>query len=516
MDKPRRSNSAKPARKSGPKPGSKSGSKRPADLRTAGPKARSSAKPTRSYAAEDSFQEPRAPRPTKYRGSGQPTRRIDSSFDSPRSQDGGYAGRERHRDGYADSESGRNSERNSGRDPGRDLGRPQPRSERSGQPVRARRIRLDAAQEVKPTRRQFNRGEGRDEGREGREGRNNESGAPNREFRGKDFRGKDARGKDTRGKEFQARDFRSKEPRGRDFQTRDSQVRDSAPRPARDESYGLRAELRNDIDPAMPDSETESEMIYGRHSVLAALGGERAINRIWVTPRLRYDPRFHMLLSEAKAGGAVIDEVEPRRLDQITGGGIHQGIAAQMAAHPYLELADLIAQAKTTTENPIILVADGITDPHNLGAIIRSAEALGAQGLVIPQRRAVGMTATVAKVAAGALETFPVARVVNLGRALAELKSEGFWIYGTVAEASQPVDQVTFTGPIVLVVGSEGEGLSLLTQKSCDVLVSIPLQGHVPSLNASVAAGMVLYEVFRQRRSQRHDLKSLSKGALQK
>ena len=187
-----------------------------------------------------------------------------------------------------------------------------------------------------------------------------------------------------------------------------------------------------------------------------------------------------------------------------------------MASHPYFELPDLIAQAKTSTDNPIILVADGITDPHNLGAIIRSAEALGAQGLVIPQRRAVGMTATVAKVAAGALETFPVARVVNLGRALAELKSAGFWIYGTVAEASQHVDQVTFSGPIVLVVGSEGEGLGLLTQKSCDVLVSIPLQGHVPSLNASVAAGMVLYEVFRQRRSQQHDLKSLSKGALQK
>jgi 23S rRNA (guanosine2251-2'-O)-methyltransferase len=266
----------------------------------------------------------------------------------------------------------------------------------------------------------------------------------------------------------------------------------------------------------MPDSETESELIYGRHSVLAALNGERSINRIWVTPRLRYDPRFHMLLSDAKAGGAVIDEVEPRRLDQITEGGIHQGIAAQMAAHPYFELADLITQAKAQTDSPIILVADGITDPHNLGAIIRSAEALGAQGLVIPQRRAVGMTATVAKVAAGALETFPVARVINLGRALAELKGEGFWIYGTVAEASQPVDQVSFNGSIALVVGSEGEGLSLLTQKACDVLVSIPLQGQVPSLNASVAAGMVLYEVFRQRRSQRHDLKSLSKGALQK
>ena len=147
----------------------------------------------------------------------------------------------------------------------------------------------------------------------------------------------------------------------------------------------------------------------------------------------------------------------------------------------------------------MIVVADGITDPHNLGAIIRTSEAIGAQGLVIPQRRASGITSTVMKVAAGALENFPVARVVNLQRALEELKATGFWIYGTGATASVPVHTVNFTGPIVLVVGSEGEGLSMLTQRSCDVLVSIPLQGSIPSLNASVATGMALYEIYRQR-----------------
>ncbi len=254
-----------------------------------------------------------------------------------------------------------------------------------------------------------------------------------------------------------------------------------------------------------------SDLIYGRHSVVAALTNQRAFNRIWVTNKLRYDPQFHSLLIQAKADGAVIDEVEYRRLDQITHGGNHQGIAAQVASYPYRELDELIDRAKANTENPVILVADGITDPHNLGAIIRTAEALGAQGLVIPQRRAVGVTSTVAKVAAGALETFPVARVVNLGRALEELKSAGFWIYGAAAEANQSVDQVTFNGSIVLVIGAEGEGLGLLTQKACDALVSIPLQGNVPSLNASVAAGMLLYEVFRQRRSQRLHLKTVSK-----
>jgi 23S rRNA (guanosine2251-2'-O)-methyltransferase len=263
------------------------------------------------------------------------------------------------------------------------------------------------------------------------------------------------------------------------------------------------------------DTETEADLIYGKHSVLAALESQRYLNRIWIISKLRYDPRFHSLISQAKANGSVIDEVDYRRLDRLTQGGNHQGIAAQTAPHAYVELWDLIDRAKAATEQPVLIVADGITDPHNLGAIIRTAEAVGAQGLVIPQRRAVGITSTVLKVAAGALETFPVARVVNLSRALEELKSSGFWIYGTAATASQPVDTVQFSGAAVIVVGSEGEGLSLLTQRSCDVLVSVPLQGSTPSLNASVATGMVLYEVYRQRRSHRLHLETPSGDALQ-
>lgn len=247
------------------------------------------------------------------------------------------------------------------------------------------------------------------------------------------------------------------------------------------------------------ESDAENDLIYGRHPVLSALENERTLNRIWVTSKLHYDPRFLSLLNQAKANGTVIDEVIPKRLDQITNGANHQGIAAQTAAYEYTELHDLITRAKAATDQPVIIVADGITDPHNLGAIIRTAESLGAQGLVIPQRRAVGITSTVMKVAAGAIENLPIARVVNLARALDELKADGFWIYGTASESSQPVHTVKFAKASVLVIGSEGEGLGLLTQKSCDVLVSIPLQGTTPSLNASVAAGMVLYEVFRQR-----------------
>ncbi|WP_375503728.1 23S rRNA (guanosine(2251)-2'-O)-methyltransferase RlmB [uncultured Nostoc sp.] len=262
-------------------------------------------------------------------------------------------------------------------------------------------------------------------------------------------------------------------------------------------------------------TEEDSDLIYGRHPVLSALQNQRNLNRIWITTRLRYDPSFHHFLLQAKENGTVIDEVEAKRLDYLTNGANHQGVAAQVAPYAYMELPDLIEQAKAVTD-PVIVVADGITDPHNLGAIIRTAEAIGAQGLVIPQRRASGITSTVMKVAAGALENFAVARVVNLSRALEELKEAGYWIYGTAASGSEPVHTVNFTGPIVLVIGSEGEGLSMLTQRSCDFLVSIPLQGKTPSLNASVAAGMTLYEIYRQRSLNTLHLDKLQKTSLKK
>jgi 23S rRNA (guanosine2251-2'-O)-methyltransferase len=268
--------------------------------------------------------------------------------------------------------------------------------------------------------------------------------------------------------------------------------------------------------PLAAQQEEDTDLIYGRHPVIAALENQRQLNRIWIIPQLRYDPRFHSLLLQAKANGTVIDEVEPRRLSQITEGANHQGVAAQIAPYPYIDLGDLIDKAKATAEQPVILVCDSITDPHNLGAIIRTAEAMGAQGLVIPQRRAVGVTSTVMKVAAGALETFSIARVVNLGRALEELKAAGFWIYGTTSGSGKLLHTVEFKGPVALVVGSEGNGLSLLTERGCDELVSIPLQGKTPSLNASVAAAMVLYEAYRQRWSNFLYLGSLSKDTLKK
>lgn len=267
--------------------------------------------------------------------------------------------------------------------------------------------------------------------------------------------------------------------------------------------------------PSLPSvPEQDSDLIYGRHPVLAALESQRHLNRLWIVPQLRYDPRFHLLLSKAKVNGTVVDEVEHRRLDQLTQRANHQGVAAQVAPYEYLDLEVLLHQAQAASDQPILIAANGITDPHNLGAIIRTAEALGAHGLVIPQRRAVGITSTVAKVAAGALENFPVARVVNLNQAIEQLKVAGFWIYGMASTANVPLHTVEFTGPTVLVVGSEGEGLSLLTQRYCDALVSIPLQGKTPSLNASLATAIALYEVCRQRWSNTLHLESLKNATV--
>ena len=242
----------------------------------------------------------------------------------------------------------------------------------------------------------------------------------------------------------------------------------------------------------------EIDLTYGRHAVLAALKSDRQINRIWLTDKILAHGQFYPLVKEAKAKGTIIDEVSSQRLSNLTQGGNHQGIAAQVAPYEYWDLLDLINQAKQTPE-PVLVIADGIEDPHNLGAIIRTAEALGAQGIVIPQRRAVGVTSTVMKVAAGALENMAIARVVNLNQAIAKLKEAGFWIYGTTADTDQMLHQTNFSGAVGLVVGSEGKGLSQLTEKNCDQLVAIPLVGKTPSLNASVAAAIALYEVFRQR-----------------
>ena len=317
------------------------------------------------------------------------------------------------------------------------------------------------------------------------------------ESRGNYFRDRDrdSSPQESRGNHFSNRDSSPQEARGNHFKNRDS-----SPQESRGNYYKNRdSRPVENANTTVVQAEADTDMIYGRHAVQAALEANQVLNRIWVVPHLRYDPRFHSLLTEAKSNGSIIDEVDDLRLDYITRQANHQGVAAQVSAYEYLDLSELIAKAKSACEDPVLVVAEGLNDPHNLGAIIRTAEALGTQGVVIPQRRAVGITSAVRKVAAGALESLPVARVVNLSRALEELKEAGFWIYGTAADAGQSVETVKFSGPTVLVVGGESDGLSLLIQRGCDGLVSIPLRGKTPSLNVSVATGMALYEIYRQR-----------------
>ena len=325
------------------------------------------------------------------------------------------------------------------------------------------------------------------------------------------FRDRDSSPQESRGNYYKDkdkdRDSSPQESRGNYYKDKDKDKdrdRDSSPQEFRGNHFRDRDKDRDTrpVDSAsntVVQPDTDTDMIYGRHAVQAALETNQVLNRIWVVPHLRYDPRFHSLLTEAKANGSIIDEVDDLRLDYITRKANHQGVAAQVSAYEYLDLSELIAKAKSACEDPVIVVAEGLNDPHNLGAIVRTAEALGAQGMVIPQRRAVGITSAVRKVAAGALESLPVARVVNLNRALEELKEAGFWIYGTAAGVGQSVETIKFSGPTVLVVGGEADGLSLLIQRSCDGLVSIPLRGKTPSLNVSVATGMALYEIYRQR-----------------
>ena len=241
------------------------------------------------------------------------------------------------------------------------------------------------------------------------------------------------------------------------------------------------------------------DLIWGRHSTEAALMGGRPIHRIWCTSEIRSSPKFFQLLKDSKSSGVLVEEVSWSRLGQITNGAVHQGIVLQIAASKTYNLSNLIKACKPFGDSSLLLALDGLTDPQNLGAIIRSAEALGAQGLILPQRRSAGLTGSVAKVAAGALEHLPVSRVVNLNRSLEKLKDEGYMVVGLAEEGNSTLSEIKFQGPLVVVVGSEDKGISLITRRLCDQLVRIPLKGVTTSLNASVATSIFLYEVARSR-----------------
>lgn len=238
-------------------------------------------------------------------------------------------------------------------------------------------------------------------------------------------------------------------------------------------------------------------MIEGRNAVLEAFRSGRTIDKIYVLDGCQDGP-IRTIIREAKKHGSVLNFVTKDRLSKLSLTGRHQGVIACVAAYEYSEISDMLQIAEEKGEDPFLIILDGIEDPHNLGAIIRTANTAGAHGVIIPKRRAVGLTATVAKTSAGALNYTPVAKVTNLVRTMEELKEKGLWFVCADMDG-EPMYGLDLTGPIGLVIGSEGEGVSRLVREKCDFVASIPMKGKISSLNASVAGGILTYEIVRQR-----------------
>lgn len=237
--------------------------------------------------------------------------------------------------------------------------------------------------------------------------------------------------------------------------------------------------------------------IEGRNAVIEAFRSGKTIDKLFVLDGCKDGPVM-TILREAKKTDTIIKYVDKERLDHMSKTGHHQGVIANAAAYEYAEVEDILNAAKEKGEPPFIFILDGIEDPHNLGAIIRTANLCGAHGVIIPKRRAVGLTATVAKTSAGALNYTPVAKVTNIGNTIEDLKKEGLW-FVCADMGGETMYKLNLKGPIGLVIGNEGEGVSRLVKEKCDFTASIPMKGNIDSLNASVAAGVLAYEIVRQR-----------------
>ncbi|MEK3789487.1 MULTISPECIES: 23S rRNA (guanosine(2251)-2'-O)-methyltransferase RlmB [Paenibacillus] len=243
----------------------------------------------------------------------------------------------------------------------------------------------------------------------------------------------------------------------------------------------------------------EEEWIAGKHSVIEALKSGRTINKIWLAEQAQKH-LVQPIIAEAKKAGVIVQQADKRKLDQMVPGIQHQGVVAQAAPYAYAEVEDLLAAAAAKGQAPFLILLDEIEDPHNLGSILRTADCTGAHGVIVPKRRSASITATVSKTSAGAVEYVPVARVSNLGQTIDRLKEAGIWVVGTDVEATEPVfGNNVFTGPVAVVIGNENKGMGRLIREKCDVLVKLPMEGRINSLNASVAAGVVMYEVLRGR-----------------
>ncbi len=240
-----------------------------------------------------------------------------------------------------------------------------------------------------------------------------------------------------------------------------------------------------------------SEQIEGRNAVLEAFRSGRCVDKLFILDGCQDGP-VRTIAREARKKDTIINYVSKERLDQLSETKVHQGVIAQVAAYEYSTVEDILARAQEKGEAPFLILLDNVEDPHNLGAIIRTANLAGAHGVIIPKRRSVGLTSTVARTSAGAIHYTPVAKVTNLVRTIEELKEKGIW-FVCADMGGESMYQLNLTGPIGLIVGNEGEGVSRLVREACDFTASIPMKGDIDSLNASVAAGVLAYEIVRQR-----------------
>ena len=247
-----------------------------------------------------------------------------------------------------------------------------------------------------------------------------------------------------------------------------------------------------------PEVAVNEDLVLGRNAVIEALKGDRTVESLYIS-KGDLEGSAKVALALAKEKNIVIKEVDRRKLDSMSGGLVHQGLIARVTPFNYSEVEHILAYAEKKNEQPFIIILDEIEDPHNLGSIIRTAELCGAHGIIIPKRRNVGVTSTVYKCSAGAVEHMRIAKVTNVNATIDMLKERGIWIYGADIEGKDYSYNVDFSGPCAIVIGSEGKGISNLTLKKCDVLVKIPMVGKINSLNASVAGGIMMYEVLKGR-----------------
>ncbi len=245
--------------------------------------------------------------------------------------------------------------------------------------------------------------------------------------------------------------------------------------------------------------EKQNNIICGRNSVLEAIRSGREIDRLFVAHGVS-GGSVTEIIAKCSAKGILIKEISPQKLDYYCGGANHQGVAVMFATQNYCEVSDILQNAYDRNEKPFIIICDELEDPHNLGAIIRTAEASGVHGIIIPKRRSASLNATVAKASSGALEYMSVARVTNIANTIEDLKKQGVWVFGADMDGTD-YEEVDFNVPCAIVIGNEGHGIGALTAKRCDGIVSLPMLGKINSLNASVAAGILMYEVVRKRRS---------------